>query len=156
MSNRDCCDPASAKEPGLSKETAARGALVEILYFDGCPNHHPALALVERVGRELGIAVEIRLVNVADNAAAQEHRFLGSPTVRVGGRDVDPQTEARTDYALSCRLFQTKAGIVGQPDERWIREALLRETAAIGLSDRASSAIGQVVGASNSEGIVGE
>jgi len=24
--------------------------LVEILYFDGCPNHEPALALVERLG----------------------------------------------------------------------------------------------------------
>ena len=132
MSNRDCRDPASANRPGLSGETAGLGPLVEILYFDGCPNHHPALALVERVGRELGIATEIRLVNVADNAAAQEHRFLGSPTIRVGGRDVDPRTEARTDYALSCRLFQTEAGIVGQPDERWVREALLRETAAIG------------------------
>ena len=132
MSSHDCCAPNSASEPNLSGEAAGFGPLVEILYFDGCPNHHPAVALVERVSRELGIEPEIRLVNVADNEAAQEHRFLGSPTIRVGGRDVDPQTEARTDYALSCRLFQTEAGIVGQPDERWVRMALLRETAAIG------------------------
>ena len=49
-----------------------------------------------------------------------------SPTIRVGGRDVDPHGE-RSDYALSCRVFRTGAGISGQPDERWVREALLRE-----------------------------
>ena len=55
-------------------------------------------------------------------------RFLGSLTIRVGGRDVDPSTEERSDYGLSCRIFRTEAGIAGQPDERWVREALLRES----------------------------
>ena len=54
--------------------------------------------------------------------------LLGSPTVRVGGIDVDPNTEERSDYALSCRVFRTEAGIAGQPDERWVRETLRRET----------------------------
>lgn len=58
-------------------------------------------------------------------------RFLGSPTIRVGGRDVDPHTKDRDDYALSCRVFRTDAGIVGQPDERWVRGALLREAGVL-------------------------
>jgi hypothetical protein len=104
--------------------------LVEILYFDGCPNHHPAVALVERLSRELGIEPQVRMVNVPDQAAAQRLRFLGSPTIRVGGVDVDPHTEEREDYALSCRIFRTDAGVAGQPDERWVRQALLREAAS--------------------------
>jgi len=83
---------------------ARRAPLVEILYFDGCP---------------------IRLVNVPDQEAARRMRFLGSTTVRVDGRDVDPNTEERSDYALACRVFRIDTGIVGQPDERWIRTALL-------------------------------
>ena len=106
--------------------------LVEILYFDGCPNHEPALALVERLSRELGIEPELRLVHVRDRLAAARLRFLGSPTIRVAGVDVDPHTEQRTDYALSCRVFRTEAGIVGQPEERWVREALLHATKAVG------------------------
>jgi hypothetical protein len=43
------------------------------------------------------------------------------------GRDVDPHTEEHSDYALSCRVLRTEAGTSGQPDERWVREALLRE-----------------------------
>lgn len=104
-----------------------RGPLVEILSFDGCPNHQPAIALVERLSRELGIEPEVRLVRVPDEEAARRLRFLGSPTIRVGGVDVDPHAGERDDYALSCRLFQTEAGVSGQPDERWVREALLRE-----------------------------
>ena len=101
--------------------------LVEILSFAGCPNHLGAIELVERVSGEIGLEPEIRVLDVRDHEAAQRVRFLGSPTIRVGGRDVDPRAEERSDYALSCRVFRTKRGISGQPDERWVREALLRE-----------------------------
>lgn len=131
MEARDCCAPTAAAEGFVARDatgTGGSGPLVEILYFDGCPNHHPALALVERVSRDLGIDPEIRLVNVPDHESARGLRFLGSPTVRVGGVDVDPHTAERSDYALSCRLFRTEAGLAGQPDERWVRAALLPET----------------------------
>ena len=127
MSPGDCRAPAPSDRESDAAATVAGRPLVEVLYFDGCPNHHPAIALLERVSRELGIEAEVQLVNVPDQQAAQRLRFLGSPTIRVGGVDVDPETEERDDYALSCRLFHTKAGFSGQPDESWVREALLRE-----------------------------
>ena len=105
--------------------------LVEILYFDGCPNHHPALAMVERVSRELGIEPEIRLVNVPDDETARQVRFLGSPTIRVDGRDVDPQAGERDEYVLSCRVYRTGSGFAGQPEERWVRDALEREASEV-------------------------
>ena len=101
--------------------------LVEILSFAGCPNHLGAIELVERVSGEVGLEPEIRVLDVPDQDAAERLRFLGSPTIRVGGRDVDPRAEERSDYALSCRVFRTETGIAGQPDARWVRDALLRE-----------------------------
>jgi Alkylmercury lyase len=125
-----CCAPVGASTAAASATADSdSGPLVEVFYFDGCPNHEPALALVERVARELGLSPEIRLVHIPDHEAAQRLRFLGSPTIRVAGRDVDPNSEERSDYALSCRVFRTEAGVVGQPDERWVRAALLREQA---------------------------
>ncbi len=100
--------------------------LVEILYFDGCPNHEGALALVERVAGELRLEPEIRLVNVPDAEAADRVRFLGSPTVRVGGRDVEPGADERSDYVLSCRVYRTESGFAGQPREGRVRNALAR------------------------------
>lgn len=106
-------------------QTEAR--FVEVLYFDGCPNHEPAVALVERVANELVITALIRLVNVPDFKTAARKRFLGSPTVRVDGRDVEPGADERSDFVLSCRVYQTESGFEGVPAEQWIRDALLGE-----------------------------
>ena len=100
--------------------------LVEILYFDGCPNHSKVHSLVERVAGELGMEPRVRLVNVPDADAAERLRFLGSPTVRVDGRDVEPDAERRSDFALSCRVYRTERGVSGEPAEGWIRDALTR------------------------------
>lgn len=106
---------------------SARRPLVELLYFDGCPNHEAARELVERISSALALEPDLRLIEVADEDAAQRQRFLGSPTVRVDGRDVDPEAEGRRDYGLSCRVYRTERGLAGLPDERWLRDALRRE-----------------------------
>jgi hypothetical protein len=98
--------------------------LVEILYFEGCPNHEPTRALVERLSRELAIDPEIRMVEVPDAEAALSLRFLGSPTVRVDGRDVEPGAEQRNEFMLACRVYRTESGFGGLPDERWLRDRL--------------------------------
>lgn len=100
------------------------GPRLEILYFDGCPNHEPARALVERVAAELGVEPAIELVEVVDADAAADLRFLGSPTIRVDGRDVEPGADERHEFVLSCRVYRTERGLAGQPDEAWIRAAL--------------------------------
>ncbi|MGH3031182.1 MAG: DF family (seleno)protein [Gaiellaceae bacterium] len=102
---------------------------VEILYFDGCPNHVPARALVERIAAELGIEPEIDLVRVPDAGAAPELQFLGSPTVRVNGVDVEPGAEERREFVFSCRVYRSDRGFSGQPDERWIRDRLANAAA---------------------------
>lgn len=109
-------------------QAETRGLLVELLYFDGCPNHARAQALVERVSAEIGVDVELELVNLAGPEAAAGKRFLGSPSIRVNGRDIEPGAETRTDYAFSCRLYRTEAGTSGMPHERWLREALRNST----------------------------
>src|SRR5712691_4021421 len=87
--------------------------VVEVLTFAGCPNREAAVALVERVGAELGIEPELRVVDVPDPVAAERERFLGSPTIRVNGRDIEPGAAERTEYTLSCRVYRTERGVSG-------------------------------------------
>jgi len=98
--------------------------LVEVLTFEGCPRAEPAFELVERVVAASGISATIRHVDVPDADAAAAHRFLGSPTIRVNGRDIEPGAGERAEYVLSCRIYRTANGINGEPDERWLRDAL--------------------------------
>jgi len=102
---------------------------VEILYLDGCPNHEAARALVERIAAELRVEPQIELVDVPDAATAAQLRFLGSPTVRVDGRDVEPGADERGDFVFSCRLYRSERGFSGQPEAGWVREALSRAAA---------------------------
>lgn len=99
--------------------------LVEILYFAGCPNHEPVRALVETVAAELRLEPEIESVQVSDTDAAARLRFLGSPTVRVNGVDIEPGADKRDDFVFSCRIYRSERGFSGQPDERWLRDALV-------------------------------
>lgn len=100
--------------------------LVEILHVAGCPNFPAALAMVERVLADLGVDAELRTPVVVDQAAAERARFPGSPTVRVGGHDVEPGADPPAEHTLACRLYRHEHHLAGQPEERWVRDALLR------------------------------
>ena len=97
---------------------------IEVLTFEGCPNAQAARELVNRAVADTRVEAEISFVNVPDAEGADQLRFLGSPTIRVDGRDVEPGTEERTDYVLACRIYRTERGPAGAPDERWLRDAL--------------------------------
>lgn len=123
---------AALREGGAARidlDAPVRFPCIEILSFAGCPNREAARQLVERVARELGLAPELRLVEVEDADAAVALRFLGSPTVRVDGVDVEPGAGEREDFALACRVYRTQHGFAGLPDERWIRDALAAASA---------------------------
>ena len=68
---------------------------IEVLYFEGCPNHLPAVELMREVAAELGIGADIQEVEVTDQAEAERLRFLGSPTIQVNGIDVEPEARLR-------------------------------------------------------------
>jgi len=95
---------------------------IELLYFDGCPSHEHLLPAVEQLAAQNGAQVELRRVETLE--AAERERFLGSPTVRVNGVDVDPTAADRNDFGLKCRIYRSAEGVSPLPPEHWIRTAL--------------------------------
>jgi len=55
---------------------------------------------------------------------AMEVRFLGSPTVRVNGLDIDPTAWERQSYGLTRRRY----GASAMPTEEMIARALVETT----------------------------
>jgi hypothetical protein len=92
---------------------------IEVLYFENCPNHLPTLARIHEVLREEGCDAELREVLVPDAETAHNLRFLGSPTVRVNGFDIEPKAEERRDFGLMCRRYSS-----GIPSHELIRVAV--------------------------------
>ena len=98
---------------------------IELLYFDGCPNHEALLPRLRAILDEAGVRDPVEQRRVETEAAAEADRFLGSPTVRVEGMDVDPGASGRSDFGLKCRIYRTANGLTGTPPEEWIRRAIL-------------------------------
>jgi hypothetical protein len=96
---------------------------VELLYFEGCPNVEAVRALIQRVAADARITPDLRLVEVAPQDV-ERLRFLGSPSVRMNGRDVEPGADERTTFRFACRMYETPSGLSGQPAREWLRTAM--------------------------------
>jgi hypothetical protein len=97
---------------------------VELLYFDGCPNRDALEPRLRELVRRWSPRAAIQLRRVESDEDAQRLRFLGSPSVRVNGLDVEPGADAREDYGLKCRLYRAAGAQAGAPPDDWIVAAL--------------------------------
>jgi hypothetical protein len=98
---------------------------VEILYFKGCPNHQPVVEEVRQILRSEQINVPINEVEVADAAMAQRVGFLGSPSIRVDGLDVELEARGLRTFGFGCRTYSDAEGRrSGLPSISTIQRAL--------------------------------
>lgn len=97
------------------RSVAKTDGRIELLYFDGCPSTDAFLPRLLDVIARLGATDRLQLRRVETIGDAERERFLGSPTVRVDGSDIEPGADERTDYGLKCRLYRTESGMQGEP-----------------------------------------
>jgi hypothetical protein len=97
---------------------------VEVLFLPGCPKYRAVARSVNEAMVRLGASQEIELRPIATAEDAERERFLGSPTVRVDGRDIDPDASDRDDFGLKCRLYRSATGTTGVPPQEWIMAAM--------------------------------
>jgi hypothetical protein len=98
---------------------------VELLWWRGCPSWEAAIALVREEMARAGLdPTTLRVREVRDEAEAGGIGFAGSPTVLVGGRDVDASNAG--PGGLTCRVYRLRDGRVSPlPDRADVREALI-------------------------------
>jgi hypothetical protein len=98
--------------------------LVELLYWEGCPSYPEALADLRAAMAEEGLdpaGVVVR--EVTNEADAADERFVGSPTIRIDGADVQPPGDEPA--ALTCRVYRRRDGRISPtPDPADVRDAL--------------------------------
>jgi hypothetical protein len=97
---------------------------VELLYFRGCPGHETLEPHLRALLRRRWPDTELQLRAVESEEEALRAGFLGSPTVRVDGRDVEPGADTRDDFGLKYRLYRVGERLAGTPPDAWIIAAL--------------------------------
>jgi hypothetical protein len=97
---------------------------IELYFWEGCPSYPEALRRLQEVLDERGIREPIELREVFTHDEAVELGFPGSPTIRIDGRDVDPEG-AKAPPALNCRIYRLPDGRVSPvPSRQQLEEAL--------------------------------
>jgi hypothetical protein len=97
---------------------------IELYFWEGCPSYPEALALLQEVLDERGISEPVQLREVFTREEAVQLRFPGSPTIRIDGRDVDPEG-ANAPPALNCRIYRLLDGRVSPvPSRQQLEEAV--------------------------------
>jgi hypothetical protein len=95
---------------------------VELLFWAGCPSHEKALRELRAVLAEEGLdPLEVVVSEIETESDASAERFIGSPTVRVDGVEVQPAPNE--PVALTCRVYKRRDGRISPtPDPEDIRD----------------------------------
>jgi len=96
---------------------------IDVLYFAGCPNHKPTVERVRQVINRLGVAADVREVELTQDDDPAAMKFIGSPTVLIDGRDIDPSQRAGAGYGFGCRTFDGAGVPPVEMIEQAVREA---------------------------------
>ncbi len=103
---------------------------VEVFYFDGCPGHEPTFALLQSVLAEERTQAKIVRIEVPGPDAVEEYRFMGSPSIRVDGVDLEgSEAEEELGYGWRCRCYaDSEPGQKCVPASSLIRRRLRERT----------------------------
>ncbi len=104
---------------------------IEILYFEGCPGCPKAKEAVLKSVNELGVDAEIEDVLIDTEEKAIQHGFLGSPTVKINGVDVEEAVvggatnpRLRGEIFFGCRMYHYEGRQLNHPPKDLIKKAI--------------------------------
>jgi hypothetical protein len=96
---------------------------IELLYFDGCPAYQTALKHLEEVIKEEKLDERVEMIKIESDEQALRNRFLGSPSIRINGLDIEPGVEAIKDFSMRCRLY-LEDEVSEWPSKKMIAQAI--------------------------------
>ena len=95
---------------------------IQLYYFDDCPSYRKASDNLKEALRSQELPQEVEMIPVTSAADAQAKRFIGSPTIRINGIDIEgPKAEEK---GYGCRIYAENGRSGGWPSVERIRQAL--------------------------------
>ena len=71
------------------------------MYSEGCEHTQPTLSLVRSVAKEMKLDIDLEMIPIDSDARARDLGFVGSPTVRVNGKDIGSDASPKATSAFS-------------------------------------------------------
>jgi len=74
---------------------------VKVISIGKCSATHPTIALLEEVASEMGITITLEHIVVKTREEAIAFRHIGSPTIQINGRDIDPGAREINQFGVT-------------------------------------------------------
>ena len=120
---------------------------IDILYLMDCPRCVKTKRLLREALKELKLKAKVKEILIDTKAKAKKYGFVGSPTIRINGEDIQKIVEKarclpceklaeltkkktpfvkKECYKSGCRVYSYKAKQYSYPPKGLIKEALNR------------------------------
>ena len=94
---------------------------IELYYFEGCPSYIKTAENLKNALDELGIKDDFKMIEVISADDATDKKFLGSPTIRINGTDLEHK---EGNYVFGCRVYSIDGKMRGTPTKEYIQSQL--------------------------------
>ncbi len=74
---------------------------IKVLSIKKCTATPPTIELVQSVAKEMNVAIDLKRVIVETPEVAKKERFIGSPSVRINGLDIDPAARKINSFGVT-------------------------------------------------------
>jgi hypothetical protein len=74
--------------------------LIEALFAPGCGSRDSTLLMINKLTSEQGVKVDLTETTICSIPEAKTAKFLGSPSIRINGKDIEPESIEKTDYGF--------------------------------------------------------
>ncbi len=82
---------------------------IELLYIKDCPHFKKTKRLIHDTTRSLGLNIPLKKIEIKTEDDVRLYSFPGSPTIRINGEDVEPDTA--NEEGLVCRVYKDGTGL---------------------------------------------
>ncbi|MHC4322287.1 MAG: DF family (seleno)protein [Planctomycetota bacterium] len=105
-------------------QTPRKVVNISIFFIEGCPGISSITDDIKDIIAEEAVDADISLFVIETPEDARRLQFTGSPTVRVNGRDIEPNTKTIKDYGLRSRHYYINGKKSDYPTKSMIRDAI--------------------------------
>ncbi len=97
---------------------------IEILYVADCPHYEPATLEISKALRQEQLSAEVKHIEIRGQDMAEALSFLGSPTIRINGIDIEASARNANGFGMCCRCYRTSEGKKTGPSAALIHAAI--------------------------------
>lgn len=98
---------------------------IQLLHSESCHSYQKALAEIYKARDEFGLMAEVEVILVDSQEKALDYKFLGSPTIKINGTDLEPELEATGNFTTdACRAYFYEGSLYDYPPKEMLINAL--------------------------------